>query len=121
MQYVYLYIYLKIKPGGRASITCNAVYGYTFIYNLDTESEAFFYNVPYFKKALTAFWQAEAVHLGVSSRRSHCIIMRLPAPKCYFAGRDSSLKLPHYYNFPNFYFLHYCQQDFITYLECKQA
>lgn len=80
-----------------------------------------FYNVPYFRKALTAFWQAEAVHLGVSSRHSHCIIMRFPAPKCYFAGRCSSLKLHHYYNFPNFYFLHYCQQDFITYLECKQA
>lgn len=53
VQYVYLYIYLNNqkkkkhppkKPAywwGRASITYNAVYGYTFIYNLNMESEAF--------------------------------------------------------------------------------
>lgn len=80
-----------------------------------------FYNVPYFRLGLTAFYGPPAVHLHVSGRQEHCIIMSFPAPKCYFTGRGSFLKLHHFYNFPNFYSRHYYQQDFITYLECKQV
>lgn len=80
-----------------------------------------FYNVPYFRLRLTAFYDPPAVHLHVSGRQEHCIIMSFPAPKCYFTGRGSFLKLHHFYNFLNFYSRHYYQQDFITYLECKQV
>lgn len=98
----------------------NVVYGYTFIYNGNMGS-GLFYNVPYFRLGLTAFYGPPAVHLHVSGRQEHCIIMSFPAPKCYFTGRGSFLKLHHFYNFPNFYSRHYYQQDFITYLECKQV
>lgn len=98
----------------------NVVYGYTFIYNGNMES-GLFYNVPYFRLGLTAFYGPPAVHLHVLGRQEHCIIMSFPAPKCYFTGRGSFLKLHHFYNFPNFYSRHYYQQDFITYLECKQV
>lgn len=98
----------------------NVVYGYTFIYNGNMGS-GLFYNVPYFRLGLTAFYGPPAVHLHVSGRKEHCIIMSFPAPKCYFTGRGSFLKLHHFYNFPNFYSRHYYQQDFITYLECKQV
>lgn len=83
--------------------------------------QGLFYNVPYFRLGLTAFYGPPAVHLHVAGRQEHCIIMSFPAPKCYFTGRGSFLKLHHFYNFPNFYFRHYYQQDFITYLECKQV
>lgn len=96
------------------------MYGYTFIYNGNMGS-GLFYNVPYFRLRLTAFYDQPAVHLHVSGRQEHCIIMSFPAPKCYFTGRGSFLKLPHFYNFLNFYSRHYYQQDFITYLECKQV
>lgn len=98
----------------------NVVYGYTFIYNGNMGS-GLFYNVPYFRLGLTAFYDPPAVHLHVSGRQEHCIIMSFPAPKCYFTGRGSFLKLHHFYNFLNFYSRHYYQQDFITYLECKQV
>lgn len=98
----------------------NVVYGYTFIYNGNMGS-GLFYNVPYFRLGLTAFYGPPAVHLHVWGRQEHCIIMSFPAPKCYFTGRGSFLKLHHFYNFPNFYSRHYYQQDFITYLECKQV
>lgn len=98
----------------------NVVYGYTFIYNGNVGS-GLFYNVPYFRLRLTAFYDQPAVHLHVSGRQEHCIIMSFPAPKCYFTGRGSFLKLHHFYNFLNFYSRHYYQQDFITYLECKQV
>lgn len=80
-----------------------------------------FYNAAYFRLGLTAFYDPPAVHLHVSGRQEHCIIMSFPAPKCYFTGRGSFLKLHHFYNFLNFYSRHYYQQDFITYLECKQV
>lgn len=98
----------------------NVVYGYTFIYNGNMGS-GLFYNAPYFRLGLTAFYDLPAVHLHVSGRQEHCIIMSFPAPKCYFTGRGSFLKLHHFYNFLNFYSRHYYQQDFITYLECKQV
>lgn len=98
----------------------NVVYGYTFIYNGNMGS-GLFYNMPYFRLRLTAFYDQPAVHLHVSGRQEHCIIMSFPAPKCYFTGRGSFLKLHHFYNFLNFYSRHYYQQDFITYLECKQV
>lgn len=98
----------------------NVVYGYTFIYNGNMGS-GLFYNVPYFRLGLTAFYDPPAVHLHVEGGQEHCIIMSFPAPKCYFTGRGSFLKLHHFYNFPNFYSRHYYQQDFITYLKCKQV
>lgn len=98
----------------------NVLYGYAFIYNGNMRS-GLFYNVPYFRLRLTAFYDPPAVHLHVSGRQEHCIIMSFPAPKCYFTGRGSFLKLHHFYNFLNFYSRHYYQQDFITYLECKQV
>lgn len=91
------------------------------LYIMAIWDQGLFYNVPYFRLGLTAFYGPPAVHLHVAGRQEHCIIMSFPAPKCYFTGRGSFLKLHHFYNFPNFYFRHYYQQDFITYLECKQV
>lgn len=141
-QYVYLYMFYKEVGwrwrwwwsayqclylgglgrciGSSSYMKNNVVYGYTFIYNGNMGS-GLFYNVPYFRLGLTAFYGPPAVHLHVAGRQEHCIIMSFPAPKCYFTGRGSFLKLHHFYNFPNFYFRHYYQQDFITYLECKQV
>lgn len=42
----------------------NVVYGYTFIYNGNMGS-GLFYNVPYFRLGLTAFYGPPAVHLHV--------------------------------------------------------
>lgn len=118
------YLYVFGGPGplflSSSYMKNNVVYGYTFIYNGNMGS-GLFYNVPYFRLGLTAFYGPPAVHLHVSGRQEHCIIMSFPAPKCYFTGRGSFLKLHHFYNFPNFYSRHYYQQDFITYLECKQV
>lgn len=91
------------------------------LYIMAIWDQGLFYNVPYFRLGLTAFYGPPAVHLHVAGRQERCIIMSFPAPKCYFTGRGSFLKLHHFYNFPNFYFRHYYQQDFITYLECKQV
>lgn len=116
----YLCMHLGGLGLGSSYMKNNVVYGYTFIYNGNMGS-GLFYNVPYFRLGLTAFYGPPAVHLHVSGRQEHCIIMSFPAPKCYFTGRGSFLKLHHFYNFPNFYSRHYYQQDFITYLECKQV
>lgn len=91
------------------------------LYIMAIWDQGLFYNVPYFRLGLTAFYGPPAVHLHVAGRQEHCIIMSFPAPKCYFTGRGSFLKLHHFYNSPNFYSRHYYQQDFITYLECKQV
>lgn len=117
-----MYVFGRLEPLYQSSsyMKNNVVYGYTFIYNGNMGS-GLFYNAPYFRLGLTAFYDPPAVHLHVSGRQEHCIIMSFPAPKCYFTGRGSFLKLHHFYNFLNFYSRHYYQQDFITYLECKQV
>lgn len=117
-----MYVFARPEPLYRSSsyMKNNVVYGYTFIYNGNMGS-GLFYNVPYFRLGLTAFYDPPAVHLHVSGRQEHCIIMSFPTPKCYFTGRGSFLRLHHFYNFLNFYSRHYYQQDFITYLECKQV